>query len=782
MADASPFPARTPETPGFPNSPFSATFDTFNGLNTKPSRPAIDPEQCYILDNWMPLGKSNARTLYDHGTALYTAPNGLTIKFFGWYNIQTASYAVVFLSDGSIVQVSTRSVTSQIAPAGTVINPSGTIGFSQWGSQYLLFSADQPNGYWVWDGTSLYTAGTLGPTTYILQSGAGYNSTNTPTVGVFGGEGTGAVFTPTFTNGALTKVTCTNPGTGYQSGDVAVLTFSGGGGAGTVSAVTVLIHGSGYTSAPTVVFTGGGGTGAAATAVMSGGGVASVNVTSPGSGYTGTPTVTFVGGGGSGAAAFVGISTGASNTASTATATVTLTGQSVTTGAATIVSAGYGYTASTVLEFIGGGGTGCTGTATIGVGGTITGLNITHGGSGYTNPPTVVFYDAASSLPAVTITAMPFGVSGTAIETYEQHVWIANGTANSTAQGPYSRVLFSAPSSVSDFGTPDGGGAFLSTDSFTKVGYTTLRQTNGFLYLLGDSSINTISQVSTSTPSGSTVATTGYQNQNQDPQIGTSWPYSTQVYSRNLIFANSFGVHVSYGGSVARVSQPLDGIYNTVSNFNGFNPSSALATLFGIPCYMLLLPIVDQVTGQVTNKLLLWDSQKWFTASPSVPLSFITTQEINSTLTAWGTDGNSLYPLFQTPSTATTKTIQSPFYADAGYIYTKTATRLVGAVDYYNPAGGTLTVSVDNETNTTDNNTLTLTAGGISWTNNSGTAITWKNTFNGTISWSTSGIVVFPPYAIGQSGAYLGLTLSTNCADMALLSLGIIGQTYKVNI
>lgn len=697
MADASPFPAKTPDTPGFPNSPFSATFDTFEGLNTKPSRPAIEPQQCYILDNWMPLGKSNARTLYDKGAALYTAPTGKTILFFGWYNIQTSSYAAVFLSDGSVTQVATSKVTTQIAPAGTILNPSGTIGFSQWGSQYLLFSADQPNGYWVWDGTSLYDAGTLGPTSNIIQSGAGY--TSAPTVGVFGGEGSGASYTATFTNNALTKVTCTNPGTGYQSGDVAILTFSGGG-----------------------------------------------------------------------------------STAITATATVTLTGSSVTTGAATIVNAGHGYTSSTVLSFIGGGGTGVTGTATIGAGGVISSINITNGGSGYTNPPTIFIYDPASSLPAVTISAMPFGVSGTCIETYEQHVWIGNGTANSTAQGPYSRVLFSAPESVSDFGTPDGGGAFVSTDSFTKIGYTTLKQTNGFLYLLGDSSINTISQVSTTVPSGGIVATTNYQNQNQDPQIGTSWPYSTQVFSRNLVFANSFGVHVSYGGSVARVSQPLDGIYNTVPNFNGFNPSSALATLFGIPCYMLLLPIVDQVTGQTTNKLLLWDSQKWFTSSQSVPLTFIATQEINSTLTAWGTNGTSLYPLFQTPSTAITKTIQSPFYADAGYFYTKTATRLVGSVNYYNPAGGTLNVSIDNETNTTDSNTLTLTAGGLAWTNNTGGTITWTNSFSGTISWSTAGIVVFPPYAVGQSGAYLGLTLSTTCADMALISLGIVGQTYRVNI
>ena len=47
-------------------------FDGFKGLNTKPARMAIGDQECAWMDNWMPLGKNNLRTLYDIGGAVYT--------------------------------------------------------------------------------------------------------------------------------------------------------------------------------------------------------------------------------------------------------------------------------------------------------------------------------------------------------------------------------------------------------------------------------------------------------------------------------------------------------------------------------------------------------------------------------------------------------------------------------------------------------------------------------------------------------------------------------------
>src|SRR5262249_13389225 len=154
---------------------------------------------------------------------------------------------------------------------------------------------------------------------------------------------------------------------------------------------------------------------------------------------------------------------------------------------------------------------------------------------------------------------------------------------------PKNRTIFSSPDSPVDFG--NGGGAFQSTDSFLRVGYHFLKQSNGFLYLGGDSSMNYISGVSTSSGTAtSPIPITTFGNQNVDPQLGSPWPSSVQVFSRNIVFANSIGIFVSYGGAITKASIPLDGFYDSGPIFgSGLNFSAAVANIFSVPVYMLLL-------------------------------------------------------------------------------------------------------------------------------------------------------------------------------------------------
>lgn len=682
MADGFPLPARSSQTPGFPNNPEALIFDGFDSLNTKPSRPAIEPQEMYICDGFMPLGKNNLRTLYGIGPALYTAAAGLSVVMFSFGNVKTTPYCFVFLSNGSVAAVNTStSVSTAIAPAGTIQNPSPTtVGLSQWGSQYVVIVSSQTNGYFLWDGTLLYQAGTLGPDLSIQSDGFDY--TSQPTITAIGGSGTGATFTATLQNGSLQTITVTNPGSGYTYLDYVYLAFSGGGGK----------------------------TSAIGQAVISAAGVVtSINVVNGGSGYTATTSVAIYGGGGTGAVATANVN--------------------VSTGA-------------------------------------ISSFTVSNGGQGYQLPPTVVITDANNPVAQAVASLMPFGVQGNAVETFQQHVWVANG----------SKVLFTAANIASDFATSDGGGAFTSRDSFLKVGFTSLKQSNGFLYLLADSSLNYISGVSTS----GTPPTTTFSNQNVDPQIGSPWPGSVQVFSRNIVFANSFGVHVSYGGAVTKVSLPLDGIFTTVPNFANFNPSSAVAILFGIHVYMLLLPIIDQVTGQQENKLLMWDGKKWWTASQEINLTWVATQEIDSVMSAWGTDGNAIYPLFNQPSSTLTKTVQSRLWMVPSYIYNPMTSRVLGLFDYKVPSTEAITIKVDNGIGGTSSNVV---AGQnvLTWTNNTGAAITWTNNSAQPITWVYGGIDL-PVFSITQPGPLLGITVQTNAPDLTVVSVTAVVQQYQTRI
>jgi hypothetical protein len=512
------------------------------------------------------------------------------VAFFGFGNIGETPYCIVVHSDGSIHAVNTNTLAEQvIAAAGTFQSPSRlSMGISQWGSDYIIIVADQTDGYFVWDGTVLTTAGGLSPLITITNAGSGY--TSAPTVTASGGAGAGATFLATVSAGTVTGVQLLTPGTGYVVGDTVTLGFSGGGG----------------------------------------------------------------------------------------------------------------------------------------------------------------------SAAAATITIMPFGISGTTAEIYSGRVWVGNGPT----------ISYSAPGSFSNFSTASGGGNFSSTDSFLRSRFITLLQTNGFLYLIADSSINYISGVQTS---GSPPVTT-FTNQNADPEVGTPWPSTVTTFGRNIVFANAFGAHISYGAAVTKISEALDGVYNTVPNFANFIPSCAKAIIFGKKIWMFLLPIVDPISGQQVNKLFLWDGKRFFASSQSKSLTYIQHQEIDSVIVAYGTDGASIYPLFTSPSADFQKVAQSKLWTNPGYQSTKSTNRLWALAQYYSLDSPDLTISIDNE-NSASSSTLALAPPEMMWRTASGALMSWTTASGAAMVWRASGIVVTEPISVAQNGVMLGFTARTDCADMAIISI-----------
>ena len=357
---------------------------------------------------------------------------------------------------------------------------------------------------------------------------------------------------------------------------------------------------------------------------------------------------------------------------------------------------------------------------------------------------------------------IPLAIGGNAIEIYTGRVWIAN---NAT-------ITFSAPGSLIVFASASGGGNFTSSDSFLRVKFVQLKQTNGFLYLIADSSVNYISGVQTS---GAPPVTT-FTNQNADPETGTAWPASVDVFNRNILFANAFGAQVSYGGAVTKISEALDGIYNTVPNFGNLTPSAGKAIIFGKKCWILLLPIIDPITGQQVNKLLLWNGKIWWAASQEVSLTYIQHQEINSVLTAYGTDGTSIYPLFAQLSTGFTKVAQTKLWdKPGGYQFTKFVTRLWGIFKYYSFLSSALTIAIDTEAGS-ELLVVIPPSGAMTWLNAAQQIMSWQTAGGGPfITWFTGGgsggYSILGPQAVTESGVLTGFTVSTNAADMAIVSM-----------
>lgn len=741
-----------------------AVFETFETLNTKPPRPAIQESEMAWCDGFMPFGPSNIRTLYGVGATKYSASTGRTITAFWFYNQGDTPYAAVLLSNGQLDQVNTtNSVTTNILPAGSIQNPNPhATSVTQWNGKYLIIVSSQPNGFWIWDFTNTYTAGQMSPEVAITNSGQNYTSAPTITFQTTSGSAVAPTFSATVQNGFVTGVTVLTPGSGFVVSDFVGISFSGGGSDTTaqvsatvnpnVGQVTNIVITNSTTNIPAAAYVtldGGGGTGATAALIVNDGALESITVTNGGKNYTTPPTVTFH-------------SLGSPPTLPTAVAELSY--GSVTGG--TINNAGTGYRSPPLVTIVGDG-TGAQAQAIVNNSGNVTSIVMANPGYGYSKA--LFIFSGGNNAADALVNLMPFGVQGSTAEIYTNRVWVGDGN----------KGYFTAPATATDFSPADGAGAFQSNDSFQRVAYHSFKQTNGFLYLISDSSINYIGGVQAS----GTPVQTVFNNINVDPQIGTPWPSTVQLFSRNIVFGNSFGIFVSYGGAVTKISTPLDGIYNTVVTPSSGNPnlfpSSAIASIFGIAVYMMLLPIIDQYTGLQVNKLLMWDGKRWWTSPQDVALTYVYSQEINSVLTAWGTDGTNLFPLFQTPTSNFQKVVQSKLWAQPSYYFKKTNPEIAGILNFYNTTG-TISVTVDSELGTADGVTIeVVSTAEATWTNNANVVVQWTNSTPIVVVWGAPGLAIIPPQIVGQVGILMGMTVFTNAMDVSILSLSLLQQNYQ---
>jgi hypothetical protein len=666
-------------------------------------------------------GISPIVTITDGGTG-YTGPP--TIQIIG------GSGGGIVL-EPQIVNGSVASLTVLNPGSGFQINDSPTIGFSGGGtdSQALLSANVQSGGV---------------ATVVVTGGGSGY--TSPPTVGFSALFGSGATATATIESGEVASVTVTNPGSGYVTAPI--VTFTGGGGTGasatselipgSISSISVVNPGSGYSLAPTLTITGGGGTDATATANLSPTSIAAI-AGGGGTGYTSAPTVTIA---------------APQATGTTATATATVSNGSILSY--TITNAGSGYTAPPDVTLSGGGGSGAAATATL-TPTTIASVTVTNPGSGYFTAPAVTVESGINRAASATLTLMPYGVSGISIEPFQSRVFIAAPWTSPTAtasQNNNNKFLVSAPGSISDFATSAGGLIYVSTDRFLRRTYSALRQSNGYLYPFGDSSVAIVSGVNTS----GNPPTTTFSYQNTDPQVGTPWRDSVNDFGRAIVFANALGVYALYGGAATKISKELDPIFTDAlfPGDGGITPSSAVANIFGGKYYLLNITFKNPVDLTSSNKMLVWDERGWTVASQTPNMTFIGTQVIDSNLYAWGTDGTKLYKMFQTPSQDITSTLSTKLFGTSTPFIMKQLFTITMAGQNLGTPGGPVSASIRLDTE----------AGSYPLNNALPMEFFLENAYK----------IGYPTFSYGLNdgaGMFLGLTLSTTAEDITLNYLGL---------
>lgn len=421
----------------------------------------------------------------------------------------------------------------------------------------------------------------------------------------------------------------------------------------------------------------------------------------------------------------------------------------------TITNVGSGYSSAPTVTVGGGSGAGATFTATIS-GGQVISIVCTNPGSGYlvsdAQTQNLSFAGGAPTTPATaTIELMPFGVIGTAIEVYQQRVWIVNGDV----------LIFSAPASPVDFSSASGGGTTEATESTLRFAYTQLIAQAGFLYLIADSSISYISGVQTG---GSPLVTT-FGLTAIDTEFGTIWRDSVQAYGRGVIFATYTGVYAIYGGTVEKVSSQIDDIFQTENLLSTVNlgPSSAIVELYGRRYYALLLPIEDEFSGRLQKKILLWNRSSWSTATQENDFIKINWFLNSSVTTSTASNGYTVYVLMNNYSANTlARVVKSKLWDAPAFFVEKSSWRLAGLFidEILSNVTANSDISIDIE--------------------NESSAITYELAYITDPKWVTTGQRRFI-IAVEQAGYLLGFTIRTT-QPITLQSLVNVTQQFRLSL
>lgn len=398
----------------------------------------------------------------------------------------------------------------------------------------------------------------------------------------------------------------------------------------------------------------------------------------------------------------------------------------------------------------------------------------TTGGSGTSSGGSIFISNPATATTSGNYTflwPMPSGISGTSIDTFQQRVWIAFGAFRIT----------SAAGNGAYFAAANGGVIVQSGDSNLRSGYTHVIAANGYVYYFGDSSIYVISSVNGTLNSTTNTTTTTYQYSNVDPQTGVAWLNTVQVFGRSIMFANTNGIYALTGNSAQKVSSPLDGIWSTI-NASTVTPTSAVATINGIRCYICCFEATD-VFNVTRPMMALWDSKRWWIASQETVPVDIDTVEINSNLTAYGTDKNIIFPMFQTASTSLTKTVQSKLYGGQyKHLSIKQILRYYLQMDTLSTVTSTITLNVDTDEDSltyqvtpvgqapiTGFIVFTVSGGALQFYNNTGTAgqLFW------TVSQSINTTLNLIATNVEGAGNLIGFTMTSTLADAVYERIGL---------
>jgi len=376
-------------------------------------------------------------------------------------------------------------------------------------------------------------------------------------------------------------------------------------------------------------------------------------------------------------------------------------------------------------------------------------ISLVGAGSGYTSAPTVTFTGGGGTGATASAYIMPVGQTGNAIAVYSGRVWIAKNRT----------VTYTAPGTWLDFSAAAAAGSTTLSEGFLRQAIFGMRALENYLYIWGDSSIYLIGDLKV------TGAVTTFSLTNLSSTTGSTFPSTFTSYERAILFMNKYGVYATFGASVQKVSQALDGIFPDI-DFT-VEPSGGLATIFNILCYVVNF----QYTGNGENRALqaVYFNQKWFLTSQGDGNTFIAPATIDGNQRIYSTTDNDITQMYADEDVAVEARMETALQPLENPIQDKQVQRI--GIEYTAPAETQITLSVDTEDDTQlfTFNAVNL----VEWVNTAGATVVWQNNSSQQVDWLVSGFVSSNAYS-DVVGKYVGYTVETNSPRVIIH--GLLGE------
>ena len=257
------------------------------------------------------------------------------------------------------------------------------------------------------------------------------------------------------------------------------------------------------------------------------------------------------------------------------------------------------------------------------------------------------------------------------MEVYKDRLWVAGATV----------ISFSAPGNGVDFSAAGGGGSFAYYGDQLTGSYTALAASAGYLFLFGDSSVQTIYNVQLSGDGSLTNPyLTTFLNSNVDPQVGQGFFRPVGMWSRAFTLFNGAGLFRLYGGNARMISNKLSPLFVNNVNTNVVTPTMCPVDIFGTRWMLFNLWLIDPFGAERTLMLAFTDQTQeasavqnpiWTTASQKYNIIEIAGYESEGVCHAYGHDGTSLYQLFAGADATLTKRISTNAYTGTNALTNK---------------------------------------------------------------------------------------------------------------